>query len=269
MSDLLRSLIVDLDAETDQLRETVEASARTAGPGPPRRRAGPSPPRSRTCSGPTRWRCSPRTPRRGDEDKKAWDDVVLAGDRRPDGVRRRRCARRGRAAARRGARPLVREAGRRSARRSSAIPPGSGCRGSARRCHRRRWPRRGSWRPGRTPSTCTTPPAAAPDRPTGSGTWPTSACAPATTRTRSTDEEPPAEEFLVQLTAPSGETWSWGPDDAAADGHRVGVRLLPAGHPARPPRRHRPGGHRRRRRALALDRPGVRRTARAQGGPRR
>ena len=28
-------------------------------------------------------------------------------------------------------------------------------------------------------------------------------------------EEPPAEEFLVQLTAPSGETWSWGPADAA------------------------------------------------------
>jgi uncharacterized protein (TIGR03084 family) len=27
-------------------------------------------------------------------------------------------------------------------------------------------------------------------------------------------EEPPAEEFLVQLTAPSGETWSWGPADA-------------------------------------------------------
>ena len=27
--------------------------------------------------------------------------------------------------------------------------------------------------------------------------------------------EPPAEEFLVQLTAPSGETWSFGPEDAA------------------------------------------------------
>jgi uncharacterized protein (TIGR03084 family) len=28
-------------------------------------------------------------------------------------------------------------------------------------------------------------------------------------------EQPPAEEFLVQLVAPSGETWSWGPFDAA------------------------------------------------------
>ena len=28
-------------------------------------------------------------------------------------------------------------------------------------------------------------------------------------------EEPPADEFLVQLTAPSGELWTWGPEDAA------------------------------------------------------
>jgi len=28
-------------------------------------------------------------------------------------------------------------------------------------------------------------------------------------------EEPPAEEFRVELTAPSGEPWSWGPEDAA------------------------------------------------------
>ena len=27
-------------------------------------------------------------------------------------------------------------------------------------------------------------------------------------------EEPPAEEFRVELTAPSGELWTWGPDDA-------------------------------------------------------
>jgi uncharacterized protein (TIGR03084 family) len=30
--------------------------------------------------------------------------------------------------------------------------------------------------------------------------------------------EPPAEEFRVELTAPSGEKWAWGPDDA---GQRV------------------------------------------------
>jgi uncharacterized protein (TIGR03084 family) len=27
--------------------------------------------------------------------------------------------------------------------------------------------------------------------------------------------DPPAEEFRVELTAPSGATWTWGPDDAA------------------------------------------------------
>jgi uncharacterized protein (TIGR03084 family) len=27
--------------------------------------------------------------------------------------------------------------------------------------------------------------------------------------------DPPAEEFRVELTAPSGETWAWGPEDAA------------------------------------------------------
>jgi uncharacterized protein (TIGR03084 family) len=26
--------------------------------------------------------------------------------------------------------------------------------------------------------------------------------------------EPPAGEFRIELTAPSGETWSWGPEDA-------------------------------------------------------
>jgi uncharacterized protein (TIGR03084 family) len=28
-------------------------------------------------------------------------------------------------------------------------------------------------------------------------------------------EDPPSEEFRVELTAPSGELWSWGPEDAA------------------------------------------------------
>jgi uncharacterized protein (TIGR03084 family) len=29
------------------------------------------------------------------------------------------------------------------------------------------------------------------------------------------EQEPPAEEFRVELTPPSGELWTWGPDDAA------------------------------------------------------
>ena len=52
-----------------------------------------------------------------------------------------------------------------------------------------------------------------------------------------------------------------GPRRRRAAGDRVGVRLLPAGHPARAPRRHRPGRRRRRRRALADDRPVLRRTS--------
>ena len=44
-------------------------------------------------------------------------------------------------------------------------------------------------------------------------------------------------------------------------GHRPRPRLLPAGHPARAPRRHRPGRHRRRRRALARHRPVLRRSS--------
>ena len=49
---------------------------------------------------------------------------------------------------------------------------------------------------------------------------------------RRTGSTPPAEEFRVDLVAPSGESWAWGPADAAQSVHRLGVRLLPAGHPA-------------------------------------
>ncbi len=37
-------------------------------------------------------------------------------------------------------------------------------------------------------------------------------------------QEPPAEEFRVELTAPSGELWTWGPEDAAAPGEVQSVR---------------------------------------------
>ncbi len=67
-------------------------------------------------------------------------------------------------------------------------------------------------------------------------------------------EAPPAEEFLVSLTAPSGERVDVGARGRRADGDRAGVRLLPAGHPAHPPRRHRPGRRRSRRRPLARHR---------------
>ena len=72
----------------------------------------------------------------------------------------------------------------------------------------------------------------APSSPTGSGTSPTSASAPATSPSACTGCEPPAEEFRVELTAPSGELWTWGPRTPPQTVHRLGVRLLPAGHPA-------------------------------------
>ena len=86
--------------------------------------------------------------------------------------------------------------------------------------------------------------ASSPRSPTGSGTSPTSASAPATSRSRCTGWTPPTEEFRVALTAPSGDLWAWGPEDAAQTRDRPGVRLLPAGHPARPPRRHLAGRRR-------------------------
>ena len=100
----------------------------------------------------------------------------------------------------------------------------------------------------------------APSRPTGSGTSRTSACAPATSPSACAGCEPPAEEFRVDL-ARRRRGLGVGPGGRRADGHRVGVRLLPAGHPAPAPRRPRPGRRRRRRRPLAGHRAGVRRSA--------
>ena len=52
-------------------------------------------------------------------------------------------------------------------------------------------------------------------RPRGCDRSRTSACAPAISRSPSTDCTPPPEPFRVELRAPDGTTWSWGPDDAA------------------------------------------------------
>ncbi len=53
-----------------------------------------------------------------------------------------------------------------------------------------------------------------------------------------------------------------GPGGRRAERDRFGVRLLPAGHPAHPPRGHRPGRGRRGRRSVARDRAGLRGTLR-------
>jgi uncharacterized protein (TIGR03084 family) len=41
------------------------------------------------------------------------------------------------------------------------------------------------------------------------------------------EEEPPAEEFRVELTAPSGELWTWGPEDEAAPGQAAPGEVAP------------------------------------------
>ena len=72
-------------------------------------------------------------------------------------------------------------------------------------------------------STCTRRSASRPRSPTGSGTSPTSASAPATSPSPCTGSSAPAEEFRVDLVAPSGEVWAWGPEDAAQTVHRLGA----------------------------------------------
>ena len=68
------------------------------------------------------------------------------------------------------------------------------------------------------------------------------------------------EEFHVELGRRPASLWTGG-RTMRRSGDRVGVRLLPAGHPARAPRRPRPGRHGPGRRPVARHRPGVRRPA--------
>jgi uncharacterized protein (TIGR03084 family) len=81
--------------------------------------------------------------------------------------------------------------------------------------------------------------------------------------------QPPAEPVRVELRAPSGALWTWGPEEAANRGDRTGAGLLPAGHAAPAPRRHDRHRYRRHRGPVAEHRPVVRRTARPgpQTGP--
>ena len=57
--------------------------------------------------------------------------------------------------------------------------------------------------------------------PRGCGTSPTSASAPATSPTPSTNSPPPAEAFRVELTAPDGRRVDVGPRGRRAAGHRA------------------------------------------------
>ena len=237
------------------------ASTRTAGARRPRPPAGTSPPRSPTCSGPT------RSPSLAATDKAAWDALVLRGDRRPgraSSTRPPARSRRLRAAG--AARPLGRGARRRWRRPCATCPTGEKMPWFGPPMSPPRWPPPGSWRPGRTRSTCYEALGVEPE--------PTDRIrhvAHLGVRTRNF-------AFSVHELDAAGRGvpgradravrrgLDLGPGGRRPDGDRVGVRLLPAGHPARPPRRHRPGRRRRRRRALARHRAGVRRPARRRAG---
>ena len=76
------------------------------------------------------------------------------------------------------------------------------------------------------------------------------------------EKTPPADDFRVELTAPDGSLWTWGAGRCAAEGHRAGVGLLLAGHPACQSRRSRSGRRGCRRGRVARVRAGLCRTQR-------
>ncbi len=73
--------------------------------------------------------------------------------------------------------------------------------------------------------------------------------------------EQPQDPIRVELTAPDGDVWTWGPEDAADRVTGPAAGLLPGRHPAPPPRRRGPAGHRAGRDRVDVVRPGVRRRA--------
>ena len=121
---------------------------------------------------------------------------------------------------------------------------------------------------GALPGRARRPRAPPPTRPTGSGTWPIWACAPAASPYGVRGLEPPVGRSESSSTAPSGGRLDVGSAGRRPAGDRAGVRLLPAGHPARAPRRHRPGGRRGRRRPMARHRPVLRRPVGEGRAPR-
>ena len=221
------------------------------------RTAGPSPPRSPTCSGPTRSRCwrAHRGTRQGRVGRGG-----AGGDRRPAWATSTRPPTSSPRSPGRAAGPV----GRRPDRARQALrevptgqkmpwfgPPMSPASMATARFME-------TWAHALDVYDAAAQGGSVPSRPTGSSTWPTSGSAPATTRS-------PAARAAAGRGVPGRadrarrRVWTWGRRTPRRRGHRLGVRLLPARHPAHPPRRHRSGCRRRRRGALARHRPGVRR----------
>ncbi len=72
----------------------------------------------------------------------------------------------------------------------------------------------------------------------------------------------------VELDAPDGSVWTWGPADAADRISGPALDFALADHPAAAPRRPRAGGHRAGRAGVGRDRAGVRGDSRARAGGR-
>ncbi|MBJ7357127.1 TIGR03084 family metal-binding protein [Nocardioides sp.] len=214
MSDLLTSLLDDLEAEGDQLRETVDRLAEDGW---------------HTATPAAGWTVATSVAHLlwtdevavlaahslcGDQDKAAWDDVVLAAIADPHGfvdagAHELAALPRDEVLARWGA-------GRAALRQAlTEVPEGS----------KMPW-----FGPPMSPASMATARfmetwAHALDVYDAAGSRPEPTdrikhVAHLGVRTRSyaysvREEPPPAEEPRVQLTAPSGETWAWGPEDAA------------------------------------------------------
>lgn len=214
MSDLLTSLLDDLEAEGDQLRETVDRLGEDGW---------------HTATPAAGWTVATSVAHllwtdevavlaahslRGDQDKAAWDDVVLAAIADPHGfvdagAHELAALPRDEVLARWGA-------GRAALRQAlTEVPEGS----------KMPW-----FGPPMSPASMATARfmetwAHALDVYDAAGSRPEPTdrikhVAHLGVRTRSyaysvREEPPPAEEPRVQLTAPSGETWAWGPEDAA------------------------------------------------------
>ena len=213
MSDLMRSLIADLDAETDQLQATVEVLGEDGWT------------RSTPAEG---WTVATQVAhllwtdevavlaahsRRGDADKKAWDDVVLEAIEDPMGY-----VDAGALAIARLPRDevLARWSVAGQALREALLGYPGG--------EKMPW-----FGPPMSPASMATARfmetwAHAQDVYDAAGQRPRPTdrirhVAHLGVRTRDFaytvhGEQPPTEAFLVQLTAPSGDTWTWGPTDA-------------------------------------------------------
>ena len=228
MTDLLDGLLADLEAEGDQLWSTVsgldEDGLADAHPGRRLGRRAPDRPPALDRRGRGR---SPRpTRRRGTPSS-------LQALERPGRVRRRGRGRGGPARAGGAAGPLgtAREALATCAARAPRGPEDR--RGSDRRCRRPRWRPRGSWRPGRTAldvdDALGVDPE--PDRPDPARRPPRRPHP--RLRVRRPRARPAGRGVPGRADRAVRRDVGWGPEDAGQTRDRLGVRLLPAGHPAR------------------------------------